>query len=175
MKKPQSGSRTGWIIQGRDLPGRQTPQNIGIIWLPAPIVTLADECGSDGIQGSRTKAAGTLIKVAGILMKDRLHDDAANDDAVDCIGILRPETLPIALHALTDLVVTVPRLLDSRGNRAGQDSGRIEDGLPAELKFLRGIQRRRIRVIGNEVVRKNPQQALLLLRFQLLHREFLRR
>ena len=108
-------------------------------------------------------------------MKDRLHDDAANDDAVDAIGVLRPETLAIALHALTEFVVTVPRLLDSRANRAGQDSDRIEDGLPAELKLLRGIQRRRIRVVGDEVVRKNTQQALLLLGFHLLHREFLLR
>src|SRR5580704_2861169 len=107
MKKPQSGSRTGWIIQGRDLAGRQTPQNIGIIGLPVPIMALANECGRDGIQGSRTKTAGALVKVSGILMKDRLHDDAANDDAVDRIGILRPDPLPIAFHALAELVVTV--------------------------------------------------------------------
>src|SRR5579872_1492277 len=140
-----------------------------------PVVTFANECRRDGIKESRSDSPRALVKVARVLVKDHLHEHAANDDAIDLVGVLRPKTLSVALHPLAEFVVTVPRLLDSRCNPSRHYTHRIKNGLPTELKFLRGSQWRRIRFITDEVVRKYAEQALLLLGFQLLRRELMLR
>ena len=51
------------------------------------VIALADECGSDGVERSGADAAGALIEVSGVLVKDRLHDDVANDGGTDAVGV----------------------------------------------------------------------------------------
>src|SRR5580704_8443184 len=68
------GPRSGWIVQRRNLVRRHASQNVGIIELPLPLVTPGDECASYGVERSLPVAAGALIEVAGILVKDRLQD-----------------------------------------------------------------------------------------------------
>ena len=172
MKEPQPGSRAGGIVQGRDLAGRQIAQNIGIVGLPVTVVALANESCGDGMERSRPDAAGTLVEVARVLVKDRLRQHMANDDAVNVVGILGSKTLRIAFHSLAELAVSVPRLLDSRGDPSVQEYNRIENGFPTELKLLRGSQGSRIRFIADEEVRKHAEQTLLLLTFHLLHGQF---
>ena len=112
--KPPHGPRGGRIIQRRKLVRRHTSQNVGIIELPIPVIALGYECGSYCVECSRADTAGTLIEVAGILVKDRLHDHASNDHATYPVGVLSPETLRVALRPLAEFRMVVPRLLDSR-------------------------------------------------------------
>ena len=88
-------------------------------------------------------------------MKGRLHDNMANQNFVNPIGVLGPEALPIAFQSLAVPGKTVPRLLNSGRDPAGQDWDGIKEGLPAELKLLRGSQWSRIRFLANEVVREH--------------------
>ena len=135
--KPPNGPRGGWIIQRRKLVGRNTSQNVGIIELPIPVIALGDECGSYGVEPSRADTAGTLIEIAGILVKDRLHDHASDDHVTYPVGVLSPETLRIALRPLAEFRMVVPRLFDSRGNTGAQERNRIDDRFLAKLEFLR--------------------------------------
>src|ERR1019366_8517840 len=169
------GPRAGWIIQRRKLVGRQPSQNVGIIELPFPVITPGDESGSYGVEHSRADAAGTLIEVAGILAKDRVDDHVSDDHVTYLVSVLSSETLRIALRPLAEFKMAVPRLVDSRGNAGAKQRNRIDDHFPAKVKFLRRCQRGRVRRIADEEIGKHAQQTLLLLGFQLLPGQFVRR
>ena len=83
MKKPESGSGAGGVVQGRDLTRRKTADDVGIIGLPAAVIALANEGGRDGIEESGAKAAGALIEITGVLVKYRLRHYMADQDAAD--------------------------------------------------------------------------------------------
>src|ERR1700722_18300122 len=170
---PPHGPRAPRIIQCGNLSRSQTTQNVGIVGLPVPVITLADERGSDGVERSRADAAGTFIEVARVLMKDGLHDHMPKDDAADVVRILGPETLSVALHPLAKFGIFVAPELESRTDPGVGDHYRIANGFPAEMKFLRSSQWSCVRCIANEEIRKEAQKALFLLSFQLLRGTFL--
>src|SRR5580700_9924354 len=62
--------------------------------------------------------------------------------------------------------------LDSGSDPGVGDHHRIANGFPAKLKFLRGSQWSCVRCISYEEIRKQAQEALFLLSFQLLRGHF---
>src|ERR1700681_2734813 len=100
-----------------------------------PVVTFGEECGSYGVDRSRADAAGTLVEIPGILVKDRMDDHVSDHHVTYLVGVLGPETLRIALRSLAEFRMAVPGLVDSRGNAGAKQRNRIDDHFPAKVKF----------------------------------------
>ena len=66
-----SATVLGRIVSIRNRAGCQVADDIRIIDLTVPVVSSGDKWSCHGMQKARLRCAGTLIEVAGILVKER--------------------------------------------------------------------------------------------------------
>src|SRR5664279_1659765 len=87
MKQPQPRPRRVGLVQPRYLARRRSPDHLGIIRLPAPVIALAHERRPDRVPHPRPEAPRALVKVPWVLVKDRLQDHMVNHHAAEVAGI----------------------------------------------------------------------------------------
>src|ERR1700674_4835860 len=112
---------------------------------------------------SRAGCAGSLIKVAGILMQQRREDCATDHDVGKTISRCYAKPLPKSLRALRIIGAThcLPHTSDKSNSR---NRDRIVRRLEGEVEFHFRCERRGILSFkGGEKFRNEPKNALRLL------------
>src|ERR1039457_3806527 len=102
-----------WIVEIGKAAGRQASEDVGVVWLPAAIVTLADHRIGDRIERPGSLAAGSLVKIARILLQKRWQYGGSDERAGYHVGIAGAEALCVTLSALSISGEVILRLLNS--------------------------------------------------------------
>src|SRR6516162_6436725 len=113
MLEPQPGARCARTVQRRDPARTHAAQNIRISRLPVPVVAFGDKSRCDRIKRSRAKAASAFVEVTRVLLKNRLHQHVANENAVYPIRVVGSKARRKTPYTLAIFRVAVSRLLDS--------------------------------------------------------------
>src|ERR1700680_5116429 len=116
---------------------------------------------------SRAGCAGSLIKVAGILMQQRREDCAPDHDVGKTISRCYAKPLPKSLRALRIMraIHCLPQTSDKSDSR---NRDRIVRHLEGEVKFhFRGEGRAILSVKRSVKVRNDPEDALRLFDLEL--------
>ena len=136
------------------------------------VVAFADDRIGEGIQSSGTIAAGAFVEIARVLLQERGQDGASDESAGHGVGIARAEALGIALCALTVSAEAIGCLLDAGDAAYQEESHRIDDTSPCQLKFLLRAEGSRVQFVGDVEIWENAKHTLLFFHLKLLLRDF---
>src|SRR5579883_539920 len=160
------------IVEIRDASGAEAAQHTGVVWLPVPIVALADEGIGNRIEHSRTGTSVPSVKIPRILPENCRQNGARDKYIRRRICERSAVTFSIPLRALTIFRECILRLLTA-GNRSDERKVNGIDGrFPCELEFLLGIERSSVGNVTHIEVWNESKHALLLFDLELLLRDF---
>ena len=57
------------IVEAGDAAGGEVAEDVGVIWLPAAVVSLADNDSGDGVERTRDNTTFASVEVARVLMQ----------------------------------------------------------------------------------------------------------
>jgi len=160
------------IVKVGDAPGGERASDVGIVGLPAAVVSFADDGVCHRIAEARDLAAGSLVKIARILMEDGGENCRSDEGAADGIGVVGAEALAVSLGALAVLGEVVLALLDAGGSADDDDGERIDERSQGKMKFLPGIEGRGVGDVADVEVGNDAEDALLFFNLHLLLRDF---
>jgi len=114
------------IVKIRDASRGNGAEDVGIIRLPAAIVSLTDDRVRDRVAEARGLTAGSFIEITRILVEDGGKKGGSDESAAGDIGIIGTESLPISCRALAVFPEMTLRLLDSGCSTNDHDGERID-------------------------------------------------
>src|ERR1700677_1765024 len=164
-----------WVVDVRDSCRGEIAEDVGIVGLQMAVVALADDDACDGIEGARGNASRAFVEIARILMKDGGEDCAANEHAVEAVGVGGTETFCEALRTLAVAGEFILTLLESCDDCSACEGDWVERHSEGEPVFLAGGERDRILVVADVEVGDHAQNALFLFGMQLLFGDLLLR
>src|SRR5207247_4889222 len=117
-------------------------KNAGVVGLPVSVVALADHSVSQCIEGPRSSAAGSFVKIPRILFEDRGQYGVADHVGEEKVSVGGGVTLGVARCVLSVAAEIIIRLLNPRCDSSCCEGDWIEVGLPGELELLLRGERR---------------------------------
>ena len=123
------------------------------------------------MRDARRRCSRTLVVVAWILVQKRWQYRTAEHNVADGISSSDSKPLTITLRTLLE-VYAVGSLANAGNNAYSHDRSWITEGFQSEIELQPGRHGRRVGLVGNIKVRRNPEYPLLLLCSDLLSGNF---
>src|SRR5271170_6828240 len=77
----------GGIVGVGEAGGGEVAEDVGVVGLPVAVVSLADDDGGYGVEGSGDGASSAFVEVAWVLVEERGKDGAAEHSAGEAVSV----------------------------------------------------------------------------------------
>src|SRR5258707_822580 len=122
------------------------------------------------MQKPRARAAGPLVVVTRVLLKQRREDCPREKRGGNDVGVASAQTFSVTLHALPKFRVLIARLLQTCQECPSGNRYWIGARFPRQMEFQLGRERNRSGVVGDIKIGQESKNTLMLFLFNFLGR-----
>lgn len=160
-------------VEVGDAAGGEVAQDVGVVGLPASVVSSADEGGADGVEGAGGDGAGAAIEVAWVLAEECGEDGAADDAADEDVAVGCSVALAEAFCSVAVAFVLSTGLFFAGDDAGGGEGDGVGGGADGEFELLAGGEGSGVPDEAGVEVGEDAEDALFDLGVDLLFGELL--